>query len=217
MTRPKATRDLAARRARALADGTRRALLGHMRSTPLDVRALASRTGLHENAVRQHVAVLRDAGLVIETVERNSGRVGRPRMLYRSTGNESFDVNPFERLAPLLVEVAGGGDPIDVGVAEGITLAGAADTGDDAADVVAHIGATHGFAVHVERQPAETRIELGACPFAAIAGPVVCALHRGIVEGAARATRSAVTRFDIADPALRPCELTLSPTTGRIR
>lgn len=209
MTLPKPTADLAARRARALADATRRALLDHLQSSGVDVRTLATRTGLHDNAVRQHLAVLRDAGLVVEELDREH-RVGRPRTLYRATG-DATTINPFERLAALLAEVAAGADVRDVGMAEGAALAAARGAGDPA-DVLAHLAATQGFAVHVDRHAEGVRIVLDRCPFAAIAGPVVCGLHRAIADGVARAAGGTVTGFDIADPAVRPCELTLAST-----
>jgi predicted ArsR family transcriptional regulator len=210
VTLPRPTGDHAARRARALVDGTRRRLLDELGAGPLDVRALATRAGLHENAVRQHLSVLRDAGLVVEDVERVAGRVGRPRSLYRSAGATTPAVNPFERLATLLAEVAAGRPAAEVGAEDGVALA-MAHVGRDTADVVADIATGSGFAVRVDRRPDGTRVVLGGCPFAAIAGPVVCALHRGVAEGAARAAGGAVTRFDVADPAVRPCELTLAP------
>jgi predicted ArsR family transcriptional regulator len=213
VTLPQPSTDVATRRRRALVDDTRRGLLDQLRPAPLDVRTLAGRTGLHANAVRQHLHVLHDAGLVVEHRERVAGRVGRPRVLYRSVDGELSD-NPFELMARLLVDVAAGRAPGDAGAAEGAVLAANHPSG-DAATVVSDLAAGRGFAVHVDGRPDGTRVVLDRCPFASIAGPLVCAVHQGFVDGAARAAGSTVIAFDLADPAVRPCELTLAPSPER--
>lgn len=60
----------------ALADPTRRALLGLLAEAEQPVNALAAPFAMSRPAVSQHLRVLRDAGLVVER------RVGRER-LYR--------------------------------------------------------------------------------------------------------------------------------------
>ena len=181
-------------------------------SGALDVRALAASCRLHPNGVRQHLAVLVDAGLVVEELDRTAGRVGRPRRLYR-TATEATPVNPFERLAGLLADVAAGADPMERGRSEGAALA-SAFSGAEAAEVVAGIASRNGFAPTIDRAGNGTLVSLGDCPFAAIAGPIVSTLHHGIVDGAARAAGGTVTRFDVTDPAIRPCEVILAPATG---
>jgi predicted ArsR family transcriptional regulator len=211
VTLPRRATDVEARRARALGDPTRRAILEHLEATATDVRSLAARCGLHPNAVRQHLAVLTDAGLVTDDLDRAAGRVGRPRRLYRA----ATAVNPFEWLARLLVDVAVGAEPIERGRAEGAALAAdLAGTESDPAQVVARIAGSHGFATRIHRQSTGAVVALDGCPFAAVAGPIVCALHHGIVEGAAHTAGGAVTSFAVADPAIGPCEVTLTPDTG---
>jgi hypothetical protein len=122
-------------------------------------------------------------------------------------------VNPFERLAGLLADVAAGADPMERGRSEGAALASGFG-GAWPPEVVAGIASSNGFNPTVHRRGDGDVVSLGRCPFAAIAGPIVCTLHHGIVEGAARAAGGAVARFDIADPAVRPCEVTLAPATG---
>ena len=51
-------------------------------SGPVGVGELTDYVGLNHNATRQHLAVLKDAGLVTEEVE-NRDRPGRPRLMYR--------------------------------------------------------------------------------------------------------------------------------------
>lgn len=205
MTLPRTTPDVELRRTRARANPTRQRLLDQLATGPHDVRALAAVHRLHPNAVRQHLAVLRDAGLVVEEVERVAGRTGRPRTLYRAAGADRV-VSPFERLARLLVHVANGGDPLEVGRAEGHATA---ESARDATEAVTSAAVASGFGVAIDRAPARTRITLHGCPFADVAGDVVCALHRGVVEGAARRAGGAVVDFDINHPTVAPCTVTL--------
>lgn len=70
--------------ARALGNPTRHRLFRYIAGAPVPV-GVAELTGhvqLNHNAVRQHLVVLKDAGLVIEETEQR-GRPGRPRLLYR--------------------------------------------------------------------------------------------------------------------------------------
>lgn len=69
---------------RALADDRRVQIVEELRAAAggLDVRELSARLGLHENTVRWHLAILRDAGLV-ESAPAASGRPGRPRIVFR--------------------------------------------------------------------------------------------------------------------------------------
>ena len=63
-------------RFRALANPTRRALLRLVRDEPTPVGELADRLGLSQPAASQHLAVLRDAGLV------RAERAGRSRLYH---------------------------------------------------------------------------------------------------------------------------------------
>ncbi|HUD16199.1 MAG TPA: helix-turn-helix domain-containing protein, partial [Acidimicrobiales bacterium] len=71
------------REARALGDPTRHRLFRYIVDAPgpVGVSELTDYVRLNHNAVRQHLAVLKDAGLVTEEVE-NRDRPGRPRLLY---------------------------------------------------------------------------------------------------------------------------------------
>ena len=114
------TDDQLQRQARALGEPTRHRIFGHLMSSgrPAGVAELTELTGLHHNAVRQHLAKLVDAGLVVESTERPTGR-GRPRLAYTiapSIDGRWGPVGPYERLALLLTEVIRTDDaPIEVG------------------------------------------------------------------------------------------------------
>ena len=92
--------------ARALGDPTRHAIFRHVTesTSPVTVRELTEQFGLNHNAVRQHLAKLVAAGLVVEEREAPSGP-GRPRLLYTvDPGAESRwgVTGPYERLSLLL-------------------------------------------------------------------------------------------------------------------
>ncbi|MGH3204164.1 MAG: helix-turn-helix domain-containing protein, partial [Streptosporangiaceae bacterium] len=69
--------------AKALGDPTRHRLFRYIADAqaPVTVAELTGYVGLNHNAIRQHLAVLKDAGLVTEEAERRD-RPGRPRLLY---------------------------------------------------------------------------------------------------------------------------------------
>ncbi|HZD65523.1 MAG TPA: helix-turn-helix domain-containing protein, partial [Acidimicrobiales bacterium] len=70
--------------ARALGDPTRHRLFRYVAGADglVGVAELTAHVQLNHNAVRQHLAVLKDANLVVEEVE-DRDRPGRPRLLYR--------------------------------------------------------------------------------------------------------------------------------------
>ena len=95
--------------ARALGDPTRHSIFQYLvdADAPVGVAELTDHFGLNHNAIRQHLAKLVGAGLVIESTAAPSGR-GRPRLEY--TVDPSSDsrwgvTGPYERLAVLLTEL----------------------------------------------------------------------------------------------------------------
>ena len=66
------------REARALGDPTRHRLFRYIADAPepVGVAELTSHVGLNHNAVRQHLAVLKEAGLVREETETGPGAAG---------------------------------------------------------------------------------------------------------------------------------------------
>lgn len=203
--------------ARLLADPTRARILRYILDAPepVTVAELTDDVGLNHNAVRQHLAKLRDGGLVVENVERR-GRPGRPRLRYRP-GPEAVGLGdgptPAERLTLLLLEMLRSGRTArDVGREAGRTEAvrAGADVG---VDVLEEFAMREGF--HPERYEVEGLIELvlGKCPFerAAREDPgTVCQLHRGLAEGLAEAVGGArVHDLVVHDPHRAGCRLRL--------
>ena len=95
--------------ARALGDPTRHAVFRHIADAerPVDVAELTEHLALHHNAIRQHLAKLDNAGLVLKATAPQVGR-GRPRLVYsvHSAVESRWGVTgPYERLALLLSEI----------------------------------------------------------------------------------------------------------------
>ena len=74
---------------------------------PVGVAELNVHFPFNHNAIRQHLAKLVDAGLVIETTSAATGR-GRPKLVYEVnpvTEGQWGVPGPYERLSRLLVEI----------------------------------------------------------------------------------------------------------------
>lgn len=176
--------------ARALGDPTRSQIFQYLGDAehPVDVRELTDHFGFNHNAIRQHLAKLLHAGLIVEHVASSQGR-GRPRHLYTQDPAASGrwgGVNPYERLSELMAEmIRTGDDPLEVGRRAGRRerLRAPAHDVDDVIDSMARLG----FDPVVSHADSDTvEVILEACPFAAAAvvdPHTVCALHRGITEG----------------------------------
>ncbi|MGQ0432376.1 MAG: helix-turn-helix transcriptional regulator [Microthrixaceae bacterium] len=202
--------------ARALGDPTRHTMFRYIAdaSGPVDVAELTALLGLNHNAIRQHLAKLTDAGLVVETTARD-GVPGRPRLLYEiGAGVESRwgVTGPYERLSLLLTEmISTGNSAVEVGREAGRRAKGdpGAAGGDEVDDLVDAM-ARQGFDPKARRRGGRTEIILQTCPFeaTALADPdTVCALHLGLAEGLVEGTRAVVHDLVRKDPRRAGCRL----------
>jgi predicted ArsR family transcriptional regulator len=203
------------RQARALGDPMRHDLFRYLADAgrPVDVAELTAHLGLHHNAVRQHLAKLVGARLLIEERAAPSGP-GRPRLVYSvdPTAESRWGVTgPYERLSLLLTEVIRSGDtPVEVGRRAGHTFA--ADRRDsDPSTALVRVTAHGGFQPTLEQRGDEVELLLHSCPFAsaALVDPdIVCELHRGIAIGVAEAIGGlTIEGLDRNDPRDTPCRL----------
>lgn len=194
--RPRPSDDLP-RHARALADPTRYAIFRYLDEAvgPVGVAELTKHFGFNHNAIRQHLAKLRDAGLVTEELAAPTGP-GRPALRYRPTPGaaERWEgTNPYERLTTLLISLLRDeGTPFDVGYRAGQQMAREHGAKVDAVEIIEAVARRLGFEPHREvRRPGSSDsvdIVLGRCPFAAsavIAPDIICELHRGLADGIA--------------------------------
>lgn len=106
--------------ARALGDPTRHAIFRLIvdAGDDVDVAGLTEHFGFNHNAIRQHLAKLVDADLVVESPAPATGR-GRPKLVSRvspSAESRWGVAGPYERLSWLLAEIVRSGDtPVEVG------------------------------------------------------------------------------------------------------
>jgi predicted ArsR family transcriptional regulator len=181
------------RQARALGDPTRHTIFRYIDDAdrPVGVAELTAHVGLNHNAVRQHLAKLVDAGLVVEATEKPSGR-GRPRLCYvvEPAAEGRWGTNgPYERLSLLLSEVIRTGDsPVEVGRRAGRRERLGTTRHDRPVDELVDRMARHGFEPSLAQRGDHIDITLQACPFAsaALADPdTICQLHLGLAYGIA--------------------------------
>ena len=201
--------------AQALGDPTRHELFCCLLDAerPVDVAELTEHLELHHNAIRQHLAKLLEAGLVVKSTAPRTGR-GRPRLIYTvdpSAESRWGVVGPYERLSLLLSEIITTGDaPIEVGRRAGRNVPTAVGTTDPIA-VLANAMDRHGFKPTSKRRGEKVEIVLNTCPFAtaALADPAtVCELHLGLAHGVAETFGGIVIDELVArDPRRGSCRL----------
>lgn len=201
-------------RARALGEPSRHAIFEHVRlaGRPVGVAELAELVGLHPNAVRQHLAKLREAGLLVERVA-PSGGPGRPPLVYEPAEADYGlwgSSGAYERLAVLLTEVVETGDsPEEVGRRAGRAWRGDGTTADELAAFMDR----QGFEPEVKGKR-RVEVVLHACPFQAAverSPDVVCALHLGLALGMADGSDVHVDELVAKDPRRAGCRVRLAP------
>ncbi len=181
--------------ARALGDPTRHQIFAYLldADVPVGVAELTDYVGLNHNAIRQHLAKLVDAHLVLESTAPQQGR-GRPRLQYvvdPATESRWGATGPYERLSMLLTEVVRSGeDPVEVGRRAGLRLRLGADAAVEPVSAFVEQMARQGFDPAVRRDGRSLDVTLQVCPFssAVLTDPdTVCSLHLGLAQGVAEA------------------------------
>lgn len=207
--------------ARALGDPTRHAIFRHIAAAgrAIDIAELNQHFAVNHNAIRQHLAKLVAAGLVIESRTQLGGR-GRPKLIYDvnpAVEGQWGTTGPYERLSRLLVEmIRTGQDAEQVGRAAADQFRIHSPSGDPVADTSAAM-ARQGFDPEIRPVRDGVEIVLHRCPFAtsAIADrDTVCALHLGIAEGLVAGTPVVVDELLGYDPRKADCRLRLHVGTG---
>ncbi len=215
MVAPTAPASTLQRQARALGDTTRHEIFRRIADAdgPVGVAELNEHFPFNHNAIRQHLAKLVDAGLVVEARAASSGR-GRPRLVYTiAPGVEGQwgTTGPYERLSRLLVEVIRTGlDPEEVGRRAADQFRVTSPSGNALDDISAAM-ARQGFQPEVRSEEGND-VVLHHCPFEAAAladRRTVCALHLGIAEGLAEGTGVTVEELIAHDPRKADCRVRL--------
>lgn len=203
--------------ARALGDPTRHRIFRHLADAdhPVGIAELTEQIGVHHNSVRQHLAQLVAAGLVIEVTAGPDGP-GRPRLQYSLSVDAITrwsGVSPYERLSVVLADMLRTGESaVEAGRRAGRTVRGEAAV-DDAVTMTVASMARHGFDPEVHESDADViDIVLRRCPYisAALVDPAtICGVHRGLAEGLAEGSRLHVEYLVPRDPETAGCVLRL--------
>ena len=206
--------------ARALGDPTRYSIFRRIAEAdaPQSVAELTRFVGLNHNAVRQHLAVLKDAGLVSEELEVRT-RPGRPSLLYSlhpEAAGKWSTLGSYEWLARLLADALHeGASARDVGRRDG-RRRGAGSHDADATSRVEIELLRGGFRPTRVDRGSVTDFVLGRCPFEEVAAShpdEVCQLHLGLAEGLADSLGEVVVdRLVKKDPRRAGCRLVIART-----
>lgn len=211
--------------AKALADPSRFRLFRHIADTrrPVGVAELTELLGFNHNAIRQHLTVLRDAGLIAEATENRKVR-GRPRKEYvaRDDALSAFGSvsGSYEQLAKLLLEVITTSDtPYNVGrraavpplprpTDRALTDRALTDSGSvNAVNELFRQLTTSGFEPTID---GDQTVTLNHCPFADVAVDqpnIVCDLHRGLIDGMLSDRPGLVARLEPKAPHTAGCRV----------
>lgn len=200
----------ALRRARALSAPTRVQIMRTLRGAagPMTAAELADQVGVHHTVIREHLALLAEAGMVRGVPLPIVGR-GRPRTGYVSAVGVPEDA--YVQLATLLAEAMSSG----VSAREAGRRAGAALEPREGGVIptLRHEAERLGFDPTVQSHGTVHEIVLRQCPFeeVALTSPqTVCQLHLGLAEGVCeRVGGGVVERLHVADPRQAGCRITL--------
>ena len=191
---------------KALADDTRFRLYRYLRLSgrPVAVRELAARLSLHPNTVRPHLRRLEEAGLVAGEAQRGASSVGRPQTMYTALDREEREGRDYRLLADILAGVLTGTRQRERAeqlarewgaylVGRSVHKPGGRRRGGPNLAVLQEALADAGFQPRFRRRSARTvEISLRDCPFRDLLDEhreLVCAVHRGLLEGMLGASR----------------------------
>ena len=174
--------------------------------SPVGVREIADRTGLHPNTARFHLDALVDAGLATRASQARAAP-GRPSMAYQAVEGGAPGRRQYRLLAEMLASLIAvvlaqpGEAAVEAGREWGryITERPAPFQRTNARGAVEGLAATLrelGFAPEAVADGAGYQLRLRQCPFREVAEvhqDVVCQLHLGLMQGALDQMRAPVT------------------------
>jgi predicted ArsR family transcriptional regulator len=191
---------------KALADDTRHRLYRYLRLSgrPVSVREMATRLSLHPNTLRPHLRRLEEAGLVASETSRGGAAVGRPQTLFTVVHREQPEGRDYRLLADILAGLLGSRRARDRAETQarewGAYLAGRSvprpgarrAAGPNLA-MLQEALAEAGFDPRFRRRgPKIVEVSMRDCPFRDLLEEhrdLVCAVHRGLLEGILGASR----------------------------
>jgi predicted ArsR family transcriptional regulator len=204
---------------KALADDTRYRLYRYLRLSgrAVSVRELSVRLSLHPNTLRPHLRRLEDAGLVTSEARKVS-TVGRPQVVFTAVDREPREGRDHRLLADILAgvmtttrqqeratELARDWGAYLVG--RSVPKPGARRPSGPNLAILQAALAEAGFDPRFHRRSAKTvEITMRGCPFRDLLEEhraLVCAVHRGLLEGMLSASRPAMVLKEFEPPADR--------------
>ena len=190
---------------KALADDTRYRLYRTLRLSgrAVSVRELSSRLSLHPNTLRPHLRRLEEAGLVASEVHR-AASVGRPQVLFTAIDPEGREGRDYRLLGEILSGLLTGTRQRERAeaaarewgaylVGQSVPRPGSHVRSGPNLAVLQEALAEAGFDPRFRRRSQKTvEISLRDCPFRDLLDEhrdLVCAVHRGLLEGMLGASR----------------------------
>lgn len=204
---------------KALADDTRFRLYRYLRLSgrPVSVRELSARLSLHPNTLRPHLRRLEEVGLV-ESEIRKGATVGRPQTLYTVAVREEPEMGDYRLLAEILAGLLTGQRSRDRAqelarewgeylVVQGGPKPGTRLPARRNLAILQDAMARAGFDPRFRRlTPTTVEVSLRACPFRDLVDDhrdLVCAIHRGLLEGMVRGLKPPLALAEFAPLAER--------------
>jgi predicted ArsR family transcriptional regulator len=215
---------------KALADDTRYRLYRTLRLSgrAVSVRELSIRLGLHANTLRPHLRRLEEAGLVASESERGASSVGRPQTLFSVVDRDGREGRDYRLFADIVAGQVTGARQRERAVAtarewgaylvgRSVPRPGARSSSGPNLAVLQEALAEAGFDPRFRRRGrARVDITLRDCPFRELLDEhrdLVCALHRGLLEGMLASSRPPM-RLDAFEPLAdrsATCRLSAAP------
>ena len=210
---------------KALADDTRYRLYRFLRLSgrAVSVRELSTRLSLHPNTLRPHLRRLEEAGLVTSEARKGSA-VGRPQVLFSATDREAREGRDYRLLADILAgltttqrqrarasELAREWGAYLVG--RSVPRPGARRPAGPNLAVLQEALSDAGFDPRFRRRGTATvEISLRECPFQDLLDEhreLVCAVHRGLLDGMLGASRPPMVATEFQERTERgtPCRM----------
>jgi len=194
---------------KALAEDTRYRLYRYLRLSgrPVAVRELATRLRLHPNTLRPHLRRLEEVGLVAHDTPRTTASVGRPQTVYVAVDVEPQEGRDHKLLADILAGLLTTSKQRDRAeelardwgaylMGRTVPRPGARRSPGIHLAALQDAMARAGFEPRFRRTGSRSvEISLRECPFRDLLDEhrdLVCAVHRGLLEGMLGAARPAL-------------------------
>ena len=200
---------------KALADDTRYRLYRYLRLSgrPVSVREMAARLSLHPNTIRPHLRRLEEVGLIVRDTHRVAS-VGRPQAVYEVVEREVEEGRDWRLLGEILAPVVSGARQRDRAqslarewgaylVTSDAPKPGTRSPAGRNLATLQEAMARAGFDPRFRRSGKAVEVTMRDCPFRDLLDEhreLVCAVHRGLLEGMLAEIRPAMRMRSFSPP-----------------